>query len=173
MAEIPGRPVTEIYDPKGEAVAHLLEQLAFWMDRAIPIPGTKFRVGLDAIIGLVPGGGDFLCGLIQTGLVLTAVKHYHVPKLVAARMAANVLLDVVGGSIPFLGDAWDAAFKANTRNLALLNEVRDLRKQGAPVPVAASGWYLAGIAAVLVGALLAMFVGLVALAAVVWKAVTR
>ncbi len=171
MAQDHDRPVTEILDPRGEAVAQLLEQLAWLMDRVIPIPGTKFRVGLDAIIGLLPGGGDFLAGLVQTGLVLTAVKHYHVPKVVAARMAANVLLDVVGGSIPFLGDIWDAHFKANTRNIALLHQVRDLRKQGGPVPTAASGWYLAGIAAVLIGALLAMFVGLVALAAYIWKRV--
>ncbi len=171
MPEKHDRPVTEIYDPKGEAVALLLERIAWLMDRAIPIPGTNFRIGADAILGLVPGAGDLLAGLVQTGLVVTAVNHYHVPKLVAARMAANVLLDVVGGSIPFLGDAWDAVFKANTRNIALLNQVRDLHKQGQPMPTAASGWYLAGIAAVLIGTLLAMFVGLVALAAFIWKRV--
>ena len=163
------RPVTEIYDPKSEAMAKLLEQVAWLMDRAIPIPGTNFRIGLDAIIGLLPGGGDFLAGLVQTGLVLTAVKHYHVPKVVAARMAANVLIDVIGGSLPFLGDIWDAHFKANTRNIALLQEFRDVHKQGKPMPTAASGWYLAGIAAVLIGTLVLMFAGLVALAAFIWK----
>lgn len=163
------QPVTEIYDPKGEAVAHLLESLAWLMDRAITIPGTKFRIGLDAVLGILPGGGDLLAGLVQTGLVLTAVKHYHVPKAVAARMAANVLIDVIGGSIPFLGDVWDAHFKANTRNIALLNQVRDLHKQGVPVPTAASGWHLVAIGAVLIGTLVLMFAGLVALAAFIWK----
>ena len=81
-------------DLRSEAVARNLERLAWLMDRAIPIPGTNLRVGLDAILGLIPGGGDFVCGLIQTGLVLTALQHYRVPKVVAARMAANVLIDL-------------------------------------------------------------------------------
>lgn len=158
---------------KSEAVARNLERLAWLMDRAIPIPGTNIRVGLDAIIGLLPGGGDFICGLIQTGLVLTALNHYRVPKVVAARMAANVLIDLGIGAIPFVGDAFDAVFKANTRNLKLLGEVRQRQSEGQPMPAASSFWYLAGIGAILVSALLLMFVGLVAIAALVWKAFSR
>jgi Domain of unknown function (DUF4112) len=160
-------------DIRSEAVAKILERLAWLMDRAIPIPGTNLRVGLDAILGLVPGGGDFVCGLIQTGLVLTALHHYRVPKVVAARMAANVLIDLGIGTIPFVGDAFDAVFKANTRNLKLLGEVRELQRRGAPVPAAPSVLYLVGIGAILVSALLLVFVGLVAIAAMVWKAFSR
>jgi hypothetical protein len=159
-------------DLQSEAVARNLERLAWLMDRAIPIPGTKLSVGLDAILGLIPGGGDFVCGLIQTGLVLTAVHNYRVPKVVAARMAANVLIDLAIGTVPVLGDAFDAVFKANTRNLKLLGEVRKSQLAGHPMPAAASGWYLAGIGAILISVLLLIFVCLVALAAVVWKAVT-
>ena len=73
-----------------------LEQLAWLMDRAIRIPGTNIPVGLDALLGLLPVGGDVMTGLIQTGIVLAALFHYRVPRAVAARMAANVLLDTVG-----------------------------------------------------------------------------
>ena len=86
-----------------------------------------------------------MTGLIQTGIVLTAVHHYRVPRAVAARMAANVLLDTTLGAIPFVGDAFDAVFKANTRNIKLLGQVRDLRKAGKPVPTGASVRYLIGI----------------------------
>jgi len=169
----PGLKPEIIPDPRTEGVARNLERLAFLMDRAIPIPGTKFRVGADAILGLIPGGGDFVCGLIQTGLVLTALGHYRVPKAVAARMAANVLIDLTVGTIPLVGDLFDAGFKANTRNLALLAEVRQLQSRGAPIPSAPSVRYLVGIAAVLVSARLLIFIGLVAVAALVVRAVWR
>jgi Domain of unknown function (DUF4112) len=160
-------------DIRSEAIARLLEKLAWLMDQAIPIPGTKFRVGLDAILGLLPVGGDLLCGLIQSGVVLTALKHYRVPKAVAARMAANVLIDIAVGSIPFVGDAFDAVFKANTLNLKLLGEVRQLQSRGAPVPAAPSAFYLLGIAAILLVALGLIFVGMVTVAALIFKAIVH
>jgi len=99
------------------------------MDRAIKIPGTRITIGLDALLGLLPIGGDALTGLIQTGIVLAALFHYQVPRAVAARMAANVLLDTALGAIPFVGDAFDVFFKANTRNLKLLQQVQEQRTQ--------------------------------------------
>ena len=87
-----------------DALARKLELLAWLMDRAFHIPGTKVRVGLDAILGLLPVGGDLLTGVVQVGLVLAALRHYKVPKLVAARMAGNVLIDIAVGAIPLLGD---------------------------------------------------------------------
>src|SRR6516165_3554092 len=107
-----------------EAMARNLERLAWLMDRAFHIPGTRIRVGLDAILGLLPIGGDVLTGLVQAGLVLLALRHYKVPKLVAARMAANVLIDILIGAVPFLGDLFDIGFKANTRNVQLLEAYR-------------------------------------------------
>src|SRR5437588_3507549 len=83
-----------------------LERLAWLMDRAIRIPGTPIRVGLDALLGLLPVGGDVLTGIIQVGIVLFAIAHYKVPRAIAARMAANVLLDTTVGAIPILGDAF-------------------------------------------------------------------
>ena len=98
----------------------MLSRVAWLMDRAWVIPGTRVSLGLDAILGLLPVGGDVLTGAVQAGLVLLAMRRYHVPPAVAARMAANVLLDVGVGAIPLVGDLFDVAFKANTRNLRLL-----------------------------------------------------
>jgi hypothetical protein len=166
-------PDPKVHSVQAEAMARNLEKLAWLMDRAIPIPGTHLRVGLDAVLGLFPFGGDFLAGLVQVALVLVAVHHYRVPKAVAARMAANVLIDVVGGSIPVLGDVFDAVFKANTRNVALLGQVRDRRSLGEPIPVAQSAWYLVGLGVGLVAAFIALFAALVALAAYIWRLVNH
>lgn len=160
-------------DLRSEAIAHMLERLAWLMDRAFLIPGTNMRVGLDAILGLLPVGGDLLCGLIQSSLVLIALRQYRVPKVVAARMAANVLIDIAVGSIPLVGDAFDAVFKANTRNLQLLTEVRQLQSRGAPVPAAPSVLYLVGITSVLLVALLMVFAVFVAVAAWIVKAIMQ
>jgi hypothetical protein len=109
---------------RSEALARNLERLAWLMDRSITIPGTRISLGLDALLGLLPVGGDVLTGAVQAGLVLVALAHYRVPKHVALRMAGNVLLDVAIGAIPVLGDLFDVAFKANTRNLRLLERYR-------------------------------------------------
>ena len=94
------------------------------MDRAVGIPGTRIRFGLDALLGLLPVGGDVLTGVVQAALVLVALHHYRVPKSIALRMMGNVVLDIAVGSIPLLGDLFDVAFKANTRNLRLLEPYR-------------------------------------------------
>lgn len=158
---------------RSDSIAQALERLAWLMDHSIAIPGTKFRVGLDAILGLLPVGGDLICGLIQSGLVLTAVKHYRVPKAVAARMAANVLIDLSVGAIPFVGDAFDAVFKANTQNIKLLGEVRALQARGQPVPSAPSAWYLIGLASALFAAVGLMVVGAAAIFIWIVRAITQ
>ena len=127
MSKVSAEPWTVHRDgefDRREAMARNLERLAWLMDRAFQIPGTRIRVGLDALLGLLPIGGDVLTGLVQAGLVLVALGHYKVPKLVAARMVANVLLDVAIGAIPLLGDLFDIGFKANTRNIRLLDAYR-------------------------------------------------
>ena len=120
--------MSKVYGPKPsgldpdqrEAMARNLERLAWLMDRAFHIPGTKITMGLDALLGLFPVGGDVLTGLVQAGLVMVALTHYKVPKTVAIRMMANVLLDTAVGAIPLVGDLFDVGFKANTRNVQLL-----------------------------------------------------
>jgi hypothetical protein len=96
-----------------------LEALAWVLDRAIRVPGTNFRVGLDGVLGLVPGIGD----AITTALALWFVYEAHrinVPGHVIARMLGNVAIDSVVGAVPVVGDLFDFAFKANIRNLELL-----------------------------------------------------
>jgi hypothetical protein len=144
MTKVSTEPWTIHHDAefdRREAMARNLERLAWLMDRAFHIPGTRIRVGLDAILGLLPIGGDVLTGLVQAGLVLVALRHYKVPKIVAARMAANVLIDIAVGAIPLLGDLFDIGFKANTRNIRLLDEYRhreaDGQAVGRPGPSAA------------------------------------
>jgi hypothetical protein len=145
---------------KDEAVARNLERVAWLMDRALTIPGTKISVGLDALLGLLPVGGDVVTGIVQAGLVLIALRQYKVPRSIAARMMANVLLDVAVGSIPILGDLFDVGFKANTRNIRLLepyghHTTIDLQPRGTP-------WrYILPIAIVLFIALALVMVGFI------------
>ena len=93
-------------------VSHLL-------DNAIPIPGTRARIGLDPILGLLPGAGDFLGGVLSAYIVIEAAR-FGLPKETLMQMVSNLVLDSVGGSLPVLGDVFDATWKANSRNLALL-----------------------------------------------------
>ena len=139
-----------------------LSRLAWLMDRSVHVPGTQISVGLDAILGLFPLAGDVVTGLIQTGIVLVAVHHFRVPKPIAMRMAANVLLDTVVGSVPLVGDAFDVAFKANTRNLALLERVIEQRARHQRVEVATSVAWLTVIAVILLGTVGLVLVGLIA-----------
>lgn len=161
-------PVTPEYMYGGRPAPDMtsnLDRLAWLMDRAIPIPGTKIRVGLDALLGLIPVGGDALTGIIQVGLVLVAMAHYKVPKAVAARMAANVLLDVGVGAIPLLGDVFDVFFKANTRNMALLKDIETKQKLNQPISTTSSKLYLIGIAAILLLAVALVVIGFITVVA--------
>lgn len=134
-----------------------VERIAKLMDEAFRIPGTNFRVGWDAIIGLIPGLGEAIMLFTQCGIVFYTVSKYPVPKVVAARMVVNVLIDSAFGSIPFVGDIFDVFFKANTRNMRLLQQVRSHYDQGAPVPMGRHVGFLVvlGIAlvAIIAGAL--------------------
>ena len=96
-----------------------LRRLARLLDDAFEIPGTGWRIGLDPIVGLVPGMGDLLGGVAGIYALVIAWR-LGAPPSVLVRMAANLGLDVVAGAVPFAGDLFDAAFKANSRNLALL-----------------------------------------------------
>ena len=83
------------------------------------MPGTTFRFGLDPIAGIIPGGGDLLTGFFSVMILVHAVR-LRVPKVVIGRMVLNAGLDMLAGLIPILGDLFDAGYKANLRNMALL-----------------------------------------------------
>ncbi|HUX45718.1 MAG TPA: DUF4112 domain-containing protein [Terracidiphilus sp.] len=96
-----------------------LHAIEFLLDEAFRIPGTGIRFGLDGLIGLVPGLGDALAGILSLIIPLAAWAR-GVPYVTLVRMAFNLGLDVLVGTIPLLGDAFDIAWKANRRNYLLL-----------------------------------------------------
>jgi hypothetical protein len=95
-----------------------LDRYAWMLDSVLRLPGG-IRIGLDGIIGLVPGVGDAVAALLSAYIVIEAYR-LGVSRSVLARMSANIFLETVIGSIPLLGDAFDIAFKANVRNASLL-----------------------------------------------------
>ena len=103
----------EVVDPRLESV----ERLAYVMDRSIRI--GDYSIGLDGLIGLVPGIGDFVGALISLYVVATAVRLGY-PRVTIARMLVNIGVDAVVGSVPVAGDLFDFAFKATSRNVALM-----------------------------------------------------
>jgi hypothetical protein len=114
-------PIVERYSPRQEQSLARLEALAKLMDGAFVIPGTNVRVGLDAIIGLVPIAGDLVSGLISSYLIWEA-RQVGASRWVVGRMMANMLVDTTIGAIPVLGDAFDVAFRTNMRNMTLLRK---------------------------------------------------
>jgi hypothetical protein len=104
-----------------------LERLVFLLDQALGIPGTRWRIGLDGIAGLLfPGAGDAAGALVSAALVFLAARQ-GLPRVVIGRMVFNVAVDALIGAIPLLGDLFDFAWKANTRNLQLLERHRNGR----------------------------------------------
>jgi hypothetical protein len=101
-----------------------LERLAWLLDSSIPIPGTRLSIGLEALIGLVPFLGD-LIGVLLSSYILGEAARLGASRSVLARMAFNIALEGLVGLIPFAGDVFDAAWKANQRNVRLLNEYMD------------------------------------------------
>jgi hypothetical protein len=96
-----------------------IEGLAWLLDNSIPVPGTGRRFGIDALIGFVQVVGDLVSGGIGLYVVWRG-SRLGLPRVVVARMLANSLIDLAIGSIPFIGDAFDLWFKANSRNLAII-----------------------------------------------------
>jgi Domain of unknown function (DUF4112) len=101
-----------------------IDALAAMMDTAVLVPGTNFRFGLDALIGLVPGIGDVVTTLISLYIIKEA-RALGAPRLLIGRMLANVALDGVVGAVPLVGDAFDVVWRANRRNMRLLRRHLD------------------------------------------------
>ena len=106
-----------------------LRRISHLLDNAIPIPGTKYRIGLDPILGLIPGGGD-LVGSIFAGYVVFKSAQMGVPQETLLKMAANIVFDTVAGTVPVAGDLFDVAWKANVKNIELLDAHLGSPEQG-------------------------------------------
>lgn len=91
------------------------------MDDRFTIPGTNIKFGLDPIISLIPGAGDVASGLISSYFIVLGVRE-DLPAAVIFRMGLNILLDMIVGAIPLLGDIFDVGWKANTKNAELLEK---------------------------------------------------
>ncbi|WP_428534762.1 DUF4112 domain-containing protein [Rhodopila sp.] len=98
-----------------------LRRLAWLIDGAFGLPGTRFRFGLNSVIGLLPVGGDAVLGALSLYIIYEAAK-LGLPKHQLGRMLANVGIEVLGGSVPIVGDLFDMALKANLRNLAIIED---------------------------------------------------
>jgi hypothetical protein len=97
-----------------------VRQLAKLLDEAILIPGTNKRIGLDPIIGLIPGGGDTLTMLMSAYIVVEAAL-LGLPATTLLQMVGNIVIDALAGTVPVVGDLFDVVSKANMRNLKLLD----------------------------------------------------
>ncbi len=106
-----------------DALARLarLRKLAWLLDAQFGLPGTKFRFGINSLFGLAPVAGDVLLGLVSLYIVYEA-RSMGAPAGMLGRMLANIGVEVIGGSVPVVGDLFDMAFKANLRNMAILEE---------------------------------------------------
>jgi hypothetical protein len=98
-----------------------LRRISTLLDSAFVVPGTNYRVGLDPILGLVPGLGDLISPLFTIG-ILWQSHDLGLPRIVQLRMIFNVAIDTIVGAVPLIGDLFDFAWKANDMNLALLEQ---------------------------------------------------
>ncbi|MCJ2137632.1 DUF4112 domain-containing protein [Methylobacterium sp. J-026] len=114
-----GRPQFLSADLGPEASLARLETLAHLMDTAFVIPGINRRVGFDALIGLVPVIGD-VAGMVISSYIVYEARRLGAPRWLVTRMGLNVAFDGLIGAVPVAGDLFDAAFKANRRNVRLL-----------------------------------------------------
>ena len=122
--------------PEEEIALQRVARLAYWLDDRFRIPGTRRRIGLDGLLGFLPGIGDTATALIASYIVLEAAR-LGVPKATIARMLANVGIDYAIGLVPLVGDLADLGWKANRRNARMLRDHLVPRRGAAPPAVAA------------------------------------
>ena len=159
--------IPEVIEPDEKLPQDLvaLRKFAYFMDEAFRIPGTPIRVGLDALLGLIPGIGDIIGGVLSTWIVVGALRH-RVPARTIARMVFNIAVDLFFGAVPVAGDAFDFLYEENVMNMRLLEKHRDRRRPPrsmAAIALVASGivLFVVLLAAGIVAALLALVLWLI------------
>jgi hypothetical protein len=105
----------------GARVDPRLVQMTRLFDEAWEIPGTNYRIGIDALVGIIPGIGDIATALLGRWMLQEA-KRLGVPKHQRARIVAYYLVDLAVGAIPLVGDVFDATYKANKKSLAVIEK---------------------------------------------------
>lgn len=148
--------IPEVFEPDEALPRDLvaLRKFAVLLDSAVQVPGLQRRIGLNPVIGLIPGFGDFVGAILSSWIVIGAVRH-RVPGPKLGRMIFNILVDVLIGAIPVLGDIVDFLWAENLKNVELLLRYRDRRNPprslaavGATVGVVVTIIALAGFAAI-------------------------
>lgn len=130
---------------ENEKTRKKLERLAWYLDSSIKIPGFNARFGFDGLIGLIPGVGDTI-GALVSSVVISEAARMGAPKVLLLKMGFNVALDALAGTVPVVGDLFDFVWKANQRNVHLLNSYLDSPRE----TVVASRLFVWGLVAVLV-----------------------
>jgi len=104
------------------AILQQINSLAWLLDNSISIPWLNYRIGIEAIIGLIPAVGD-VAGLLLSSIIVVQAVRLGVPQSVLMRLILNIAVEAGVGMIPIAGDLFDARFKANVRNVQLINQV--------------------------------------------------
>ncbi|NDJ17607.1 DUF4112 domain-containing protein [Myxacorys almedinensis] len=148
-------------DPRTAASLSKLRTISHVLDNAIALPGTRYRVGLDPVLGLLPGGGDMIGAILSIYMVWESAQ-LGVPPATVTKMVSNLVLDAALGSFPVVGDFFDATWKANSKNLSLLEahlNAPNVEKKANPafVLLLLSGFLMLAIAlAALTGVIIAL-----------------
>lgn len=129
-----------------ERIRASVRQLAWFLDSSVEIPGTRYRIGVDPLIGLIPLLGD-LISMAISGYLVVAATRLGLPRSVVLRMLANLGIDLALGAIPVVGDFLDAAWKANTKNARLFERALDDPRGTAR----SSTWALVGLVVLFIG----------------------
>ena len=139
--------------------------IATLLDSAFTIPGTTIRIGLDPLLGLIPGIGDYLANLIGTSLLLLATRS-GVPRIVIFRMSFNIFLNMIVGAIPGIGDLFSFWFKSNIRNAELFQRY----SQFPPPASTAMDWiYVVTLMTLIVLALTGLLLGIAWMVGQIWQ----
>ena len=156
--------IPEVYEPDENLPADLvaLRRFAYLMDEAVPIPGTRRRIGIDAGLSVIPGAGEIVGALMSAWIIVGALRH-RVPASRIAKMVFYVLIDMWVGAIPVLGTIFDWLFEENVMNMQALLRYRDRtrppRSMGQIAGAAVIVFAIIGVAAL---AVIAAVVALVA-----------
>jgi hypothetical protein len=147
------------------AILKQVNALAWLLDNSIPVPFVNYRIGVDALIGLVPGIGD-MAGLLVSSYIVLQAARLGVPRATLMRMVINVALEGAVGVVPLVGDLFDATFKANARNVQLLNDALADTKFGRNAAKDADRGFVLVVVGALVGTL--ALIGAVGVAIFSW-----
>ncbi len=151
-----------------ESLRRMADLLARILDTAIPVPGTSWRIGLDPLLGLVPGIGDAIANVIGSGILVLATR-FGVPRIVLVRMSINMFLNGAFGAVPVLGDLFSVWFRSNARNAILLRRHSQSERQSST----AGDWlFVIGLGVATLTAMVATIIGVLWITVRLWRLLT-